>query len=226
MASVDRYGGRGWWPEIGLVAGFALVTAALAAGLLYDLDLAARDWSDAHRPRPVYLAARVLNFVGSANLVAPIVGLVCAAAAVRLRSVRPVLPVVAGFVLAYGLVVPLKMVADRAAPHSPAADPELIFHHPPGWSYPSGHVANAVYLYGVLAVAIDLLLRSAGRPVLPPAARRLVRVAPAAVVLATTTYLGFHWLTDGLAGLLIGLFISRLVQRLPSPQRQYQDARA
>jgi hypothetical protein len=136
--------GAGWWLEALLLGGFLVLTLALANGLLLDLDIAVRDWSDAHRPRVPYLLARGLNFAGSANLVAPIILGISAMVAAQVRSIRPVLPLIAGFVIAYVLIVPLKMVADRAAPHSPAVDPVQIFHHPPGWSYPSGHVANTV----------------------------------------------------------------------------------
>jgi membrane-associated phospholipid phosphatase len=216
--AVDRLrSGRAirWWPETVLIAGFLLVTAALAAGPLLDLDLAVRDWSDAHRPRLPYLAARALNFVGSANLVAPIILAISAVAAVRVRSIRPMLPVVVGFVSAYALIVALKMVGDRAAPHSPVPDPVRIFHHPPGWSYPSGHVANAVYLFGVLVVVVDVLRRGFGRTELRPAVRRLLRVGPPTIVIITTTYLGFHWLTDAAAGLLLGLLLDRALRRIP-----------
>lgn len=205
----------GWWPEVALLGAFGLLTCALANGLLLDLDLAVRDWSDTHRPRLPHLAARGLNFIGSANLVAPIILGISAVAAIRVRSVRPVLPVIVGFVLAFALIVPLKVLADRAAPHSPAADPVQIFHHAPGWSYPSGHVANAVYLFGVLVVILDVALRGLGRAELRPVTRRILRVAPPAIVIVTTTYLGFHWLTDGVAGLLLGLLLDRVLWRIP-----------
>ncbi|OLB76371.1 MAG: hypothetical protein AUI14_18935 [Actinobacteria bacterium 13_2_20CM_2_71_6] len=155
-----------WWPELGLLSGFVVLTGALAAGQLLGVDLAVRDWCDAHQQGVVRTGAWALNVLGSATLLAPIAFVLAVVVAVRSRSVRPVLPVVTAVVAANLLIVPLKMLCDRAAPHSPAPDPVLIFHHPPGWSYPSGHVANAVYLYGALLVVVDAL-----RPV-PPAVRR------------------------------------------------------
>jgi len=44
--------------------------------------------------------------------------------------------------------------------------------------------------------------------------RRAVRVVPVVVVSVVTTYLGFHWLTDTVAGLLLGLFIVGLLNRV------------
>jgi len=49
----------------------------------------------------------------------------------------------------------------------------------------------------------------------PPPVHRAIRVVPVVVVLVTTTYLGFHWVTDGLAGLLVGLLLDRLFSRVP-----------
>jgi hypothetical protein len=72
-------------------------------------------------------------------------------------------------------------------------------------------VANAIVWYGVIAVLLAAL--TAGR--LDPRLVRLVRLAPPAIVLATTTYLNFHWLTDGLAAILVGLFLDRLLARVP-----------
>ena len=42
-----------------------------------------------------------------------------------------------------------------------------------------------------------------------------IRVVPPTVVFCTTTFLAFHWLTDSLAGLLLGLVLTRLMARVP-----------
>jgi membrane-associated phospholipid phosphatase len=44
---------------------------------------------------------------------------------------------------------------------------------------------------------------------------RPLRIAPPATVIVTTTYLGFHWLTDAAAGLLLGLLLDRVLGRIP-----------
>jgi membrane-associated phospholipid phosphatase len=198
---------REWWAELGALLGFGALTGALAAGLFLDADVAVRDWCDTHQVWLAHFLARGMIVLGSGNLVAPAVFVVAVALGVWRRSVRPVLPVVAAVVLGNLVLVPLKMLGDRAAPHSPAPDPERLFHWPPGWSYPSGHAANSVYLYGVLALILGGLLR--------PAARRVLRVAVPVLVSATFVYLGYHWLTDIAAGLLIGVLLDRLLHRIP-----------
>src|SRR5688572_24422895 len=55
---------RGWLVDVLLLVLLAALTAALAAGALLDLDIAVRDWVDAHRPQPWYVAARALNYLG------------------------------------------------------------------------------------------------------------------------------------------------------------------
>jgi membrane-associated phospholipid phosphatase len=194
------------WPELALLAGFGALTLALAAGLFLGVDLAVRDWCDAHQAKPVHLLARGLIWLGSGNVLAPVALALALVVAVRTRSGWPLLPVAAAVVAGNLLLVPLKMAGDRAAPHSPAPDPVLLFHHPPGWSYPSGHAANSVYLVGVLLALLPV----------PVGVRRAIRVAVPVVVSAVFVYLGYHWLTDVAAGLLLGLFLDRLLRRVPA----------
>jgi membrane-associated phospholipid phosphatase len=42
-----------------------------------------------------------------------------------------------------------------------------------------------------------------------------LRVAPPAIVFCTTVYLDFHWLTDSISGVLLGVFLYRLIARIP-----------
>jgi membrane-associated phospholipid phosphatase len=195
------------------------LTLALARGHLLGLDQAVADWVDAHRPAPLYWAARVLNYLGQGGQVLmPLAVLLAGALAWRRRSVRPALVIVAAFLLTYVTIGPLKVWLARAAPHSPLADrAEILNDLPPaeyGLSYPSGHVANALVWYGVIAVLAAALLRSLDRKPLGPAAVTAIRVVPPAVVFCTTTYLAFHWITDSVAGLLLGLVLTRLLTRI------------
>ncbi|GAA2718326.1 phosphatase PAP2 family protein [Micromonospora olivasterospora] len=214
----------GWWFDALLLAGFAAITLALAEGALLGLDLAVSRWAFAHDPAPLYWAARMFNLLGQGGwLLMPVSGALAAAVAWRQHSVRPLLPLAGAFVLLYLTVGPLKLWTDRAAPSATVKKPFLppaqavrIFNEQLpadaySMSYPSGHVANAIVWYGVIAVLLAAL--TAGR--LHPAAYRLVRFAPPAILLVTTTYLNFHWLTDGLAALLLGLFLDRLLHRVP-----------
>lgn len=218
--SARMVGPGGWWLDGLLLALAAALTIALANGLLLDVDLAVRDWVNGHRPPAAYWIARVVNYLGQGGQVLlPIAVLLAAVLGVRVRSVRPGLVVVAAVVVTYLVVGALKLWTDRAAPSSPRLPPEqsvLLFNPalPPGeydLSYPSGHVANAVVWYGVFALLLTAL--TAGR--IHPVVIRMIRVLPPLIVLFTTTYLNFHWLTDGVVALLVGVVLDRLLRRVP-----------
>ena len=198
-----------WWFDVALVAAFGLVTVLLATKTpLLRGDLAVRDFADAHRPAGLYWTLRVFNYLGQGGLVlTPLAGIVAFVLAVRHRTVRPFLPVLAAFVATYLTIGPLKLWTDRAAASSHIQHPEWLFHDPTGLSYPSGHVVNAIVWYGVLAYLL--------RGVLSERQRLAVRYGAPAIVLVTTTYLSFHWITDGLAAILLGLVLDRVLQRIP-----------
>jgi branched-subunit amino acid ABC-type transport system permease component len=187
------------------------MTAALAAGALLDLDVAVRDWCLTHRWGPAVPVARALNQLGSANLLAAVCLVLAVAVGVRERTPRPLLPLVAAYGLSYLLVGPVKLLTDRGAPRSPAPDAVELFADPAGWSYPSGHVVNAFIWFRVLV----LLLAAWTRGPLPGPARRALRVGPPVVISLTVTYLAFHWLTDALAAVPLGLLLDRVLARIP-----------
>lgn len=197
----------GWRFDIALLAGFAVLTIALAAGALLDLDTSVRDWCDGHRPDPLYWAGRAINFLGNGGPLTAITLVVAIVLAIRRRSLRPVLPVVSAFLLTGWALFPLKLLLHRAAPHAPLAHAVELFSDPSGRSYPSGHMVNTVVWYGVLALLLA--------PWLSTRLRRLLRVLPPFLVFASTVYLGFHWITDSVAGLLLGIVLDRLLARVP-----------
>jgi membrane-associated phospholipid phosphatase len=201
----------GWWFDGLLLAGFAVLTALLAGGALLDLDSTISDWCYDHQTDVTHGLARTFNFLGNGGPLTGICLAVAAIMAIRARSVRPVLPVVAAFLLTGFAILPIKLWTDRAAPGSTVPDKVELFNHlPPGeysLSYPSGHMVNTVVWYGVLALFLS--------PWLPATARRWLRIAPPAIVFVTTIYLNFHWLTDSLGGLLLGVFLDRLLSRVP-----------
>ncbi|MEW2375911.1 phosphatase PAP2 family protein [Micromonospora sp. NPDC047812] len=215
----------GWWFDALLLTALVGMTVALADERLFGIDRAVADWSQAHRPTAAHWTAVVLNYLGQGTpltLIALGLGVLLA---VRLRSVRPVLPPVLAFALSYLTIGPLKVWTARPAPSASIKEPFLpaeqtlpLFQDELplrfAQSYPSGHVANAILWYGVIALLLAPLLRTYGRTV-PPRLVTVVRVVPPVVVLCTTTYLGWHWLTDSVAGLLLGLLLDRLLHRVP-----------
>jgi membrane-associated phospholipid phosphatase len=206
----------GWWLDLLLIAGFVALTLALARGHLLALDQRVADWSLAHQPGAVYWPARVFNYLGQGGQVLMPVGLILTGMLTyRTRSVRAVLRFVAAFVLTYITIGPLKVWADRAAPRFDGPDKTVMFNpYADGvkaMSYPSGHLGNSLVWYAVLALLAAALLR---RP-LRRAETLALRVAPVVIVFVTTVYTGFHWLTDSVAGVLLGVVLARLIERVP-----------
>ena len=201
----------GWWFDLALLAGFAALTGLLAAGVLLDLDEAVSDWCVDHRVAVAYWLARAFNFLGNGGPLTLICLGIAVWLAVRARTVRPVLPVVAAFLLTGIAILPIKLWTDRAAPNSTLPDAVDLFNTlPPGEysrSYPSGHMVNTVVWYGVLALLLA--------PWLAAGVRRWLRFAPPVIVFVTTVYLNFHWLTDSVAGVLLGVALDRLLARAP-----------
>jgi membrane-associated phospholipid phosphatase len=72
-------------------------------------------------------------------------------------------------------------------------------------------MGNSLVWYAVIALLLAAVL---GRP-LRTGESFAVRVLPVVILFVTTVYTGFHWLTDSVAGVLLGLFLARLIERVP-----------
>ncbi len=195
---------RRWWPELVLLAGFAALTAALTAGYLLGIDVTVLHWCDSHRPPVADWLARKGNYLGQGGYLTLLCLGIALVLAWRRHSVRPILPVVAAFALTFGTLQPLKSLTARPAPHALRAHAERFGTG--GQSYPSGHLVNALVWYGVLALLLA--------PWLPHAWLLVLRILPPAVLTVTTVYLGFHWLSDTVAGLMLGFLLDHLLHRI------------
>ncbi len=182
-----------WRVDAVLLAALVGLTALIRWSPVRAMDVALRDVADAHRPGWAYDLAYGLNWLGSGGTLTAVAAVLAVVVGWRRRSWRPVALVVGAFLLIVVLTEPVKLLVDRPAPH--ALDTS-------GVSYPSGHAVNTIVWYGVIFALAGW-----------PAWNRL-RFVPPAVVTLTATYLGFHWLTDMIAGLLLGLLIDRRLQTL------------
>ncbi|HEX5741093.1 MAG TPA: phosphatase PAP2 family protein [Pilimelia sp.] len=206
-----------WWPDLALAVVLAAVTAALGLGYLVDLDLAVRDRAFAWRDPTALAAARAVNLLGQGGLLQAVAGALAVWLVFRQRSLRPLLPVLAAYGALLACVGALKVWSARPYPreslaHHPA---DLFADVPHQLAYPSGHVANAVVWWGVIALLAAALRRAYGRRPLPRTAVRVWRVGAPLTVVATTVYLRHHWLTDAVAGLAVGLLLDRARSRVP-----------
>ncbi len=131
--------------------------------------------------------------LGSAAVIVPVVVAVALVLALQ-RQWRTLGYWVATIVFGRALVWVLKTTVQRARPNQ-----ALYSGMVDQFSFPSGHAASSIVLYGFLA-----FLLARGRP---RGQRVAIGVAAAAVIVLTSfsrLYLGAHWLSDVLGSLALG----------------------
>ncbi len=198
-----------WWAlALALVVGLVLTVDLLARGLTQTVDGWVSDtvggWGlrDTGAYDPLYWVTQI----GGRGTV--LVVLLCLVGWLgwRQRTLRPLLRVLTALVLLTVAVYGLKYAIGRTAPGH-GGD---LLHHPDGQSFPSGHLANAVLLWGVArwqAVQYGM----------PPWAQRLFwGLAVVGPVLCTLAMLmlDFHWLSDAVVGAAVGVLLLGVVHAL------------
>ncbi|MGH3319675.1 MAG: phosphatase PAP2 family protein [Streptosporangiaceae bacterium] len=187
------------WACLLLLAGFCAVTAdVLLHGPLTRLDWNAHTWIGGHVEGPWWWLFYVLAQAGREAVLTVPLAVVSLVAAFRHRSPRPL---VLAFVVCVSLVIivpGIKILVGRTAPGSGV---DLVFTM--GREFPSGHATNAIMICGAF---LELLVSLHPRV----ASALTVRRRRALVVLATAAAgvgmigLDYHWITDALAGWLLG----------------------
>jgi undecaprenyl-diphosphatase len=145
-----------------------------------------------HRTDALTTLARAFSTIGSQKVLSPVVAVVVVLLVLRRRFSLAAFLIVAwgGALLLYSLI---KLFVQRSRPPS-----DIWLTHVGATSFPSGHATQSLATFGALAL-VGAVWR--------PSARALaitVAIALAIGVAWSRVYLGVHWTTDVIAGLLIG----------------------
>jgi hypothetical protein len=125
--------------------------------------------------------------------------------AVRRRTLVPLVRVLVALALLTAVVYSFKWGTGRTAPAYPGS-----FFHRDGASYPSGHVANAVLMWGVARwQAVEF-----GLPARVQRATWLLSILGPVATGVAMVALDFHWVTDALVGVTVGLLLLGVVHAL------------
>lgn len=200
----------GWWQEASLAALFVLITIGAMKGWTADVDLAVRSFFKDHQNIIIYALTWVLNRFGQGFIVCWVLGFGLSALLWwRRRDWKVFLPWAVAFALTYVTLGPLKIWSKRTSPNSDLPDAVEFFNPHADWTmaFPSGHVVNSIVWWGVIVIIAARLWP------LPAWFKPWMRFIPAGIVVFTTSYMGHHWLTDGLAAVALGLLLDRFIHR-------------
>jgi undecaprenyl-diphosphatase len=191
-----------------IVLAVVLITmTVLSAGPLHPVDEFINN-----APRPYWDQIRepmILwpDTVASRFVALPVLGVTALQLAYWHRSWRPIILGAGGVVGMMSMVAMMKLVFARSHPRT--GDPSFFAEG--GVSFPSGHGANAILIYGLV---LFLIIRY--RAARPHIIRRLAYciVGIALLQAFVSAFLHFHWFTDLLTGMVAGGFALSLVIRL------------
>lgn len=208
VAPVVGVGRPPWW----LLVLAALVTVGvtvnlLSRGWLERMDLRVSEVTSvwALRDSWAYWPIWVVTQIGGRVTILVVLAVLVGWLAVRQRTLVPLVRVVVALALLTTVVYAFKWGTGRTAPAFPGS-----FFHADGASYPSGHVANAVLMWGVARwQAVEF-----GLPAGVQRATWLLSVLGPVATGVAMVALDFHWVTDAVVGLSVGLLLLGVVHAL------------
>jgi membrane-associated phospholipid phosphatase len=211
-ATVDGGVGAGrppWWVLLASLALTGVVTAdLLARGRLERMDLRVSEvvssWGLQDSPVTYWPVWCVTQLGGRGFILLVLAGLV-GFLTWRRRTLLPLLRGLVALALLTVVVYGFKYGMGRTAPSYPGS-----FFHRDGASFPSGHVANAMLMWGIARwQAVEFGL--------PAGVQRLFWllsiVGPVLAGVAMVS-LDFHWVTDAVVGAAVGLLLLGVVHAL------------
>ena len=198
-----------WWLLVtALVVGCVVTADLLTRGSLERMDLwvseVVSDWglSDSAAYPLVWLVTQL----GGRGTILAVLAVLVGWLAWRRRTWLPLVRVLAALALLTVAVYALKHGTGRTAP----AFPGSFFFHEDGASFPSGHVANAVLMWGVARwQAVEY-----GLPARVQRAFWLLHVLGPVVTGVAMVSLDFHWVTDAIVGAAVGVLLLGVVHTL------------
>jgi len=163
-------------------------------GPLTQLDLAFYHWHPHESVPALHRWAWLYDKFGQRSVLLPILLVVAGVLARQHRTWRPLVLAFTSFLILNVVVGVMKIVIGRTEVHT--GDPSVLNG---GIIFPSGHSSNMVLTGGVL---VYLLIRYSQHPPV----RRVVALwsVLTALTIATSLYLGTHWISDLIGGVLVG----------------------
>ena len=208
-ARVVSAGRPRWWVVAVAVALLAVVIVdLLGGGVLGPLDQRVSDVVGRWRlaDSGAYPAVWLLTQLGGRVTILVVLAVLVGYLAWRRRTWLPAIRVLLGLGLLTLAVYAFKSGIGRTAP----AYPGSFFFHADGASFPSGHVANAVLMWGIARwQAVEYGL--------PPRVQRgfwLLSVVGPLVAGGAMVLLDYHWLSDAVAGAAVGVILLGVVHAL------------
>lgn len=194
---------RWWIPSLSVLVAGTVATVGLLDGVAERGDLSVYDPAVgtaliAERSSMLTTVAQSFTFLGSTLALVPLTAFVLLTLAFRGRW-RPAAAVAGGMSLSLLLTIVLKATVGRLRP----AAVDVLGTVDTGFAFPSGHTLNATVFYGLLAGLLILGTRRVGARV----ALLAGWIALAVGVGVSRVYLGYHWMTDVLAGWSLGLAV-------------------
>jgi membrane-associated phospholipid phosphatase len=193
---------------LGLLVGLGWVLTRANQGDAFERrDAALVRWLAAHRTATLDALSGPAAELGNTGVVLGVGVVAAVVAGLAFRSWRPVVLLAVVLVGELAIFLTTTVLIDR--PRPPVA--HLDAHLPPTSSFPSGHTAAAVCLYGAVAVIVLAGVRGGRRRLAP-----LLAVLVVLVVAAARLYRGAHYPTDVLASMLFaGTWLVVVVKALP-----------
>jgi membrane-associated phospholipid phosphatase len=207
MALVDRAAARYFAGGAACLLIFVLM--ALGVTSIWNVvafDQAFAGWVASWRNPALTDVMLAITSLGDGAYLKPMGVLVVIALAMQ-RAWRPAAATATAFLL---LPLLVNLIKSGTARTRPTID---LYAGADGFSFPSGHAANATLIYGALAVLVFRSLTGPKRWIATAALALL-----ALLIAASRVYVGAHWPSDALAGLALGgLLLAGLASVLAHP---------